>query len=150
MSGFRDQSFAARFGAMGDEAEGMFEATYPEGFVRFGLNRPPIRLADVPPFVRYTPDYLTSKGLVEVQGFGRDQTFKLKDDKLAALLKWQEKFRVDVWVWDSHKRRYGWLRLNQLLVAVQDHARQKAFVEGKPYWALAAGKLPVVDGWTVL
>lgn len=133
---------------MGDEAEGVFEGTYPEGFVRFGLNRPPIRLASVPPFIRYTPDYLTSKGLVEVQGLGRDQTFKLKVDKLAALYQWAEHFRVDVFVWDSAKRRYGWLRLDELYDAICEHARIREFAEGKPYWALAAGKLPVVDGWT--
>lgn len=148
MSSFRDQGWVARFGALGDEAEGIFEATYPEGWARFGLNRPPIRLSSVPPFIRYTPDYLTSKGLVEVQGLGRDQTFKLKVDKLAALHQWAEHFRVDLFVWDSSKRRYGWLRLDELDWALLNEGRTREFAEGKPYRALAAGKLPVVGGWT--
>lgn len=135
---------------MGDEAEGVFEATYPQGFVKFGLSRPPVNLARVPPFVRYTPDYLTAKGLVEVQGFGRDQTFKLKDDKLVALKEWNAAtaWRVDVFVWDSKNKRYGWIRLPELIGQVQaGGAKLEIFPEGKAYWAIPAAELRVAE-WT--
>lgn len=144
---FRDRPFKSRFTKMGDEAEGVFEATYPEGWTRFGLNRPPINLKDVPPFIRYTPDYLTGKGLVEVQGFGRDQTFKLKDDKLAALMQWHGMFRADLFVYDSHNKRYGFVRLRDLQAALEaGRAERGAFDDGKkPYWAVRAEHLPVVE-----
>lgn len=144
---FRHQTFARRFDVMGDEAEGVFEETYQEGWVRFGLNRPPINLANVPRFIRHAPDYLTSKGLVEVQGFGRDQTFKLKHEKLFALQDWHAKFRVDLFVWDSHNKRYGWLRLNDLCAELDDIAEFAQFPEGKPYLAIMADRLPVIE-WT--
>lgn len=141
---FKDRKWGNRFNAMGDEAEGVFEATYPQGFARYGINRPPIQLAKVPAFVRYTPDYLTSKGLVEVQGFGRDQTFKLKDDKYEALRHWHSIFRVDIFVWDSANKRYGFVRLHDFIEAWEEHGWSDSFDEGRnPYMALKAEHLPV-------
>jgi hypothetical protein len=141
---FKDRKWGNRFNAMGDEAEGVFEAVYPQGWARYGINRPPIQLANVPAFVRYTPDYLTSKGLIEVQGFGRDQTFKLKDDKYEALRQWQAIFRVDIFVWDSTHKRYGYVRLNDFMEAWEQHGWSDAFDDGKnPYMALKAEHLPV-------
>lgn len=142
---FRNQSFAGRFAAMGDEAEGVFEAVYPEGFVRFGINRPPINLANVPAKIRYTPDFLTGRGLVEVQGFGKDQILKLKHDKLNALWAWHEDFRVDLFVWDSTNKEYGWVRLPELDDAITAHAVEAMFPENKPYWALHSMDIPVIE-----
>lgn len=141
---FKDRAWGNRFAAMGDEAEGVFEAVYPQGWARYGINRPPINLSKVPAFVRYTPDYLTAKGLVEVQGFGRDQTFKLKDDKYEALRAWQLEFRVDIFVWDTTNKRYGYVRLNDFMEAWEEHGWADAFDDGRnPYMALKAEHLPV-------
>lgn len=139
---FKDRAFTERLLTLGDEAEGIFESVYSHGFVKYGLSRPPINLATVPPFVRYTPDYLTSKGLVEVQGFGKDRTFKIKHDKLEALIEWHEWFRVDLFVWDSWNGEYGWIRLFDLIV---EDAEIRHFPEGKPYFAWQAKDLPVIE-----
>lgn len=143
---FKDEGWSSRYAALGDEAEAVFESVYSHGFVRYGLNRPKINLASVPPFIRYSPDYLTSRGLVEVQGFGRDQTFKIKDDKLFALEQWMyaTEWRVDLFVWDSWNRQYGWIRLPQLMD--DPHYWNDVFPEGKPYYAWEARNLPV-DKW---
>lgn len=146
---FKDQQFAQRFAAMGDQAEGVFESVYPEGLARYGINRPPINLKNVPEFIRFTPDYLTGKGLVEVQGFGRDQRFKLKDSKLEALRQWHDTFRTDLFVWDSHNKRYGWVRLPELEDALNLHGTADAFDGGaNPYVWLKADDLPVVGPWS--
>ena len=144
---FSSQSFSKRFSKMGDEAEGIFEAVYPQGWARYGLNRPPIQLKNVPPKIRYTPDYITGKGLVEVQGFGRDQTFKLKIDKWQALIDWHNDFRVDLFVWDTTNKRYGYVRLHDLGVALDEHGWDDAFDNGaNPYVAIKADQIPV-DEW---
>ncbi len=146
MAQFHEQSFARRFGQMGDEAEKVFEAVYPQGFARFGLNRPPINLTNIPPFVRFMPDYLTAKGLVEVQGFGTDQIAKFKVQKLDVLRQWHRLFRVDFFLWDRTNLRYGWLRLNDLEEAMPwIHAELRSFHEGNQYWAIPAANLPVIE-----
>jgi hypothetical protein len=132
---------------MGDEAEGIFEAVYPQGWVRSGLDRPPISMSMLPPKIRYTPDYLTSKGYIEVQGFGRDQTIKLKKDKYDALEAWNLDFRADLFVWDTTNKRYGFVRLHDFMEAWEQHGTEGAFDDGRnPYLALAAEHLPV-DEW---
>ena len=146
---FKDQPFARRFDAMGDAAEQVFEQTYPLGWARYGLNRPPINLATVPPIVRYTPDYITSKGLVECQGFGRDQTYKMKQGKWEALLTWNLMFRTDLFVWDSFNRRYGFVRLSDLSdVLSSGRIPIRQFPEGTAYWAVVVDQLPVVEWLT--
>lgn len=147
MSQFHERPFNQRISKMGDEAEGVFEATYPEGFTRWGLNRPPINLGKVPPKIRYAPDYLTSKGFVECMGFGNDRTLKLKVDKLDAMLEWHDDFRCDLFVWDSKDRAYSWCRIGPLDMVCAE-AKRASFHEGNEYYVLRAEALPVVDGWT--
>lgn len=143
---FKDRPFHNRFAAMGDAAEGVFERTYPQGWVRFGLNRPPIAMGSLPAFIRFTPDYLTARGLVEVQGFGGDQLAKFKRDKLTALIDWHHHFRVDFFLWDSANKRYAWLRLHDLENYITPH-HVAYFPEGTQYFAIPAVELPVVDAW---
>lgn len=135
MSQFRNQSFAARFGAMGDEAEGKFEELYGAAHVRFGLNRPPVSMKKLPPFIRYQPDYLTSNGLMEVQGVGKDRKLKVKIEKALALQQWHQMFNLTMWVWDTTHSRFAewpWEQLWQALPTMPiDY-----FPEGKPYWSI--------------
>ncbi len=150
MSAFKDQSWEQRFGAMGDEAEGHFEQYATEtlklGFTRYGLNRPPLKMASLPARVRYTPDYLMSRCFVEVQGLGRDQKFKLKRDKLGALHWWHD-LRVDqfdgvcLYVWDSHNQRECMLPLLRLDQAIDQHGSLNSFPEGKSYFELPADEV---------
>lgn len=144
---FRDGGFSKRFGTMGDTAEHVFEDVYAEGWARYGLNRPPINLSTVPAYIRFTPDYITKRGLVECQGFGKDQTAKFKWGKLEALKLWHQQFRVDWFLFDSFNARYGWVRLPELLPALDEHAETRTFHEGNPYYAIKASNLPVVGEW---
>lgn len=144
---FHQRSFEKRFEEMGDTAERVFTEVYPQKYVRFGLERPPLRMSMLPPFIRFTPDYLTSKGLVEVQGFGRDQTAKFKLTKIGALLEWQDHFRVDFFIWDSHNRRYGWVRLPELWETLETAEVCVFENDGNEYFAVPAPDLPVVNGW---
>ncbi len=135
MSQFRNQSFASRFSAMGDEAEGKYEELCGVAHVRFGLNRPPVSMKKLPPFIRYQPDYLTSNGLVECQGVGKDRILKVKIEKALALQQWHSMFDLTMWVWDSTNERcadWPWAELWKLLPTMPvEH-----FPEGKAYWAI--------------
>lgn len=149
MGTFHQQDFSKRFSAMGDQAEGVFTVHYPQNWVRFGLDRPPINLAKVPPFIRHAPDFLTAKGMVEAQGFGKDQTAKFKTVKLDALHEWHRFFRVDFFLYDSFNRRFGWVRLPELDEALESSGQLMRFEnDGNAYWAVPAARLPVVGGWT--
>lgn len=146
---FKDRPFNQRFAALGDQAERVFEETYGEGWVRYGLNRPPINLARVPSYLRYTPDYMTAKGLVEVQGFGKDQTFKLKHEKAEALDEWayiDRDWPLFFFVYDSHHKQYAWVEYPTLMGYVA-RATTLTFPEGKKYYAWNKHDLPTDDGW---
>lgn len=147
--GFSELDFSQRLNGMGDMAETVFQEHYEQKWVRFGLSRPPINLATVPAFVRHAPDFLTSKGFVEAQGFGSKQVLKVKHAKLDALHEWHKYFRVDLFLYDSHKRRFGWVRLPELDEALAQYATAMRFEnDGHAYWALPAAAIPVVGGWT--
>lgn len=147
MAGFSNQSFDARFGAMGDEAEGVFEHVYEKGFVRWGLNRPSIQVSALAMKIRYAPDYLTTNGFVEVMGVGRDQTLKLKVEKLLCLWQWNHEMPTQLFIWDSKNQRYCYVSIpdlaNQLGIATM-----ATFPEGKNYWQIPISKLAAE--WTTM
>jgi hypothetical protein len=145
MSGkFHNQSWATRYGSMGDEAEGIFERVWPRNWERFGLKRPCLQVASLPLEIRYTPDYLTSFSLVEVQGFGRDGTLRVKDEKFAALKWWQEVMPVEFFLWDSTNSKWGTIDCDQLFAA---ESSVGAYDDGaKPFRAYKASDLPIE--WT--
>lgn len=151
MSGsFKDKDWNQRYESMGDEAEAVFEAAYPQGFVRFGLDRPPLRMMDLPTKIRYTPDYLTGKGLVEVQGLGRDRKMKVKLEKLASLQEWAKDFRVDLFLWDRTAERFGFVRLPDLATALYNGGNVGHFPEGKAYLWLHVDDVPVCTWYSRL
>ena len=138
---FRDQPWEQRFAKMGDEAEGHFERYAEEAlglnFVRFGLDRPPLKMSALPTRLRYTPDYLMSNNFVEVQGFGRDQTFKIKLDKLNALHWWNDLHPVYLYVWDTTNERECFVHLFTIdLIINNGDSTLSAFPEGKAYHAI--------------
>jgi hypothetical protein len=135
MTQFHQRSFASRYGAMGDEAEGVFEELNEGKFVRYGLNRPPVNMAMLTPFIRYTPDYLVSRGLVEVQGVGNDRKLKLKVDKALALEQWSAHFDLLFFIWDSKLKRSGYVQWKDLWVVLPEMPI-KHFPEGKAYWEI--------------
>lgn len=139
---YRDQAWTARQGTMGDIAESKFEELCDRGFVRYGLNRPPIQMSALPAQLRYTPDYLTSAGFVEVQGCGRDGTLKFKAEKLAALSQWNGIHPVTLWMWDSHRKQWASVGLEEMYQLIAEHGTLGAFKEGTPYWAVKATAIP--------
>ncbi len=140
---FRDQAWSNREGKLGDQAEAVFEEQCEEllgcNCVRYGLSRPPINVSKLPLMVRYTPDFLTVRGFVEVQGFGRDQLLKLKYDKFDALMAWNEIFDVMLFVYDSANQRSTLLTMADLITLMEhDAVEERVFVEGKRYAAIPA------------
>lgn len=135
---FKDQPWETRERDLGDEAENQFQRWCGErkiNFVRFGLERPPLQMYKLPSRLRYTPDFLLTASFVEVQGFGRDQTFKLKLDKHGCLHWWNDLHPVWLYIWDSHYRRDCVIKLldfDQLL----HNATIETFAEGKTYFAI--------------
>lgn len=147
MTSFRNQPWSQREGVLGDEAEQQFEQWASEskvGFARYGLNRPPIQVHRLPAMIRYTPDYLMTKRLVEVQGLGRDQRFKIKHEKFDALEAWQDVHPVDLFVWDRTNKRRWMIPLDSLGFAIDSGefgVSEGVFDGTKPYWSLDADVL---------
>lgn len=134
---FSDQPFHRRIQTMGDIAERKFEDVSEVNFVRYGLNRPPLNMASLPPEIRHTPDYLTSKNLVEVQGLGKDQMLKMKLDKMKALGSWNKMHAVQLFVYDSTNDRHALIEHNDLQKLCRK-ATIESFPEGKQYYAIPA------------
>ena len=139
---FKDKSFADRFGAMGDQSESAFEQwceQQDQNYIRWGLDRPPLKMSMLPARLRYSPDYLMSAKFVECQGFGRDQTFKLKVEKHGALHWWNDLHPVDLWVLDSHHDRACLISLLAIDELLNDpNVTIESFPEGKAYFAIPA------------
>jgi hypothetical protein len=101
----------------------------------------------LPARVRYSPDYLMSGKFVEVQGFGRDQTFKLKLDKFGCLSWWNDLLPVDLFIFDSQNSRWQLMELHGIdSMLGRGVGELKFFPEGKPYFAFPATHLP--NEWT--
>jgi len=142
---FKDQDFGKRFAQMGDLAEGKCIQWLQEnntGFVRYGLDRPPLRMDMLPARIRHTPDILTSRGLIEVKGFGRDQVAKLKLEDMNCLSWWNDCHPVSIFFYDSCNDRsicVGFTDVRDKMVADQ-RVKLGVFPDAnpKPYFAIPA------------
>lgn len=149
MTAFRDQSWNNRYAAMGDAAEGQCVAwldNQDRGWVRYGLDRPPLKMSMLPEFIRHTPDFLTSHSLIECKGFGRDQLAKIKHADWAALMRWAKQHPVEMFFYDQHNSRCIVVPFDKLHQVVGH--RDKRVTEGyfnddppKPYWGFPADLL---------
>ena len=144
MHQFKAKAFEHRFKMMGDLAEQAFETTFKKGFIRYGLNRPPLKMSSLPLTIRHTPDYLTSSHLVEVQGIGKDQKLKLKLDKYDALDWWHKVHPLLFFVYDSFNDRVITLEWGTLKKLCRN-ANIEKFPEGKEYYEVPADVL-WIDG----
>lgn len=146
---FKDQAWDQRFQKLGDLAEGKFEEWMTkrrQGFVRYGLDRPPLQMHKLPTRLRYTPDYLASSRFYEVQGFGRDNEFKIKLDKWSSLHWWNDLHPVWFFVYDSHHERHCTLALTTLdSILNSGRSELKSFAEGKPYFAFNGNEIMGAD-----
>jgi hypothetical protein len=138
---FHQQAWSARFGAMGDEAEAVFDAVYPKHH-KLGLNRPPFSVAGMKLGMRYTPDRMLRDRFVEVMGCGNDQTLKVKDEKLEALAMWELFGSVHLFVYDSCNKRYWEAPLGEWREQASAHGVKGAFPEGKTFVGLHAEHYP--------
>jgi hypothetical protein len=128
-----------KVGGMGDLAEAKFEEVYPNGFVRTGLDRPPLQVYKLPLRERYRPDYLTSTHYVEVQGFGKKQTMALKVEKYNCLQFWQQVFPVKLFIYDSYYERYTFVWLRDVDRWINcGKVQLRYFPEGKAYFLIPA------------
>lgn len=136
---YKDQPFAHRFAALGDEAEAKFEEVWDKPFIRFGINRPPLHVPSLPERIRHMPDYLCSKELVEVKGFGKDQILKVKLVEYNCMNFWNAMHPLVIFAWDSFQKRHGHFSLGQFTQWINEGQAQLAvFPEGKAYIALPA------------
>lgn len=104
MTEFRTKTWEQREQTLGDPAEKAFEHWSEHNqlkYARYGLLRPDLDLRFVPAQIRYTPDYVTEYGFVEVQGCGSDGLLKFKHDKLEALQWWDRIHPVTFWLWQN-------------------------------------------------
>ena len=135
MSTFHQQSFSNRFRSMGDEAEGVFEQKYEGKFVRYGLNRPPISMQWMTAKIRYTPDYMLSRALVECMGVGNDRILKLKTEKAYALQQWHTDWNLEFFLWDSKLKESKIIEWPAIWDMLPD-LPMNVFPEGKQYWEI--------------
>lgn len=145
MNQFYTKPWKDREVELGDGAETMFEWVQKKrrfAFARYGLLRPDIKMHALPDFVRFTPDYLQNQRMVEVKGVGRDHTLKIKDKQVNALCVWHDMIMpVDVFVWDSYKRRYTEIPVVELYEDCHTFGTHQEFPEGPFAWFLDLDKL---------
>lgn len=101
---YKDENWEERVEVLGDPGEKAFReyaARRQLGVEKYGLDRPAVNLGRIPAYVRYTPDFITDDGLVEVQGCGVDQLLKFKHEKIVALTQWNRHCTVMVWLWNQ-------------------------------------------------
>lgn len=142
---YKDDKWSEREKTLGDISEGAFEAWCNNAdlnFIRWGLDRPPLQMWRLPARLRYSPDYLMTKCFVECQGFGRDQTYKMKFEKWGSLHYWNDLHPVSLYVWDSKYERECFVPLLEFdNLLGEPGVEQGKFGEGKAYIAVPADLL---------
>jgi hypothetical protein len=139
---FHKQSFETRFGAMGDEAEAVFDEMYPKHH-KLGLNRPPFQVAGMDAALRYLPDRMLRDRFVECMGIGRDRLLKPKVEKFEALFRWTWIAPVDLFVYDKTKQMTYMAPLRDWWESCSRHGIADTFPEGKEYVGLHVDHFPV-------
>lgn len=144
MGEFMNAPFGVRYSVMGDVAEGIFEKVMPAHH-RLGLNRPSLHVASLPYIMRFLPDYLTTDGMVEVMGIGRDKTLKIKTEKLNNLLRFEMLCPVHLFVWDSSRKKWWLNPLGAWSSACMVHGEVDHFPDnGHEYIKLNSDNFPCV------
>lgn len=145
MSTFKERNWHSRMMTMGDTAENAFLAVCPNAH-RIGLNRPNFDVRGMIDTMRYSPDFMTSKGFYEVMGCASrgDSLLKVKLEKLSALQSWTCIGPVNLWIWDSSKKRYWDAPLEEWMKACYKYGDVAKFSDNnKPYFALHIHNFPV-------
>lgn len=143
-SNFNEKKWNNRFSTMGDIAEGAFTNVHPEAH-RIGLNRPDFDVRGMADTLRYAPDYMLPDGLYEVMGVASrgDSLLKIKFEKLTSLSTWMCIGPVNLFVYDSSKKRYWESSLQEWTKACHKYADVSRFPDNKkPYFALHIDDFP--------
>lgn len=144
MTTYSDRSWDERVapGGMGEIAESKFEEVMRRkgrNFVRIGLDRPPLQVWKLPLRERYRPDFMTSDGYVEVQGFGKKQTMALKVEKYNVCQFWHQVFPLSFFIYDSFEDRFTFIPLRTIDGWIDNGRVQlRFFPEGKAYFEIPA------------
>lgn len=140
---FHQQNFSARFGAMGDEAEAIYQQVLPVGkSIEFGWRRPPVTMRNMTNKIKNMPDFYAGAGyLVEAMGCGRDEILKLKTNKWQALQEWNEDQPLLLFAWNSALKEWLLLDFKGLDAAVELAGRVKQFHDGPTYYPIGWGIL---------
>lgn len=140
---YKDSNWADRETTLGDPAERAFETWSDHNglaYTRYGLLRPKVDMRTIPAEIRYTPDYVTDYGLVEVQGCGQDGLLKFKHDKLDALRWWDEIIPVTFWFYHSTTGLDAQASLDEVVRLcgdIEEYYRVDGTFDGnKPYAAI--------------
>jgi hypothetical protein len=118
MTNFNDRPFKERFTFMGDTAENSVIEAHNGKVVRFGLDRPPFSLRNLPPHLRGAPDFLGGQFFYEACGVGHDQVVKIKRYKHEVQLWWNEMLPVLYHVFDPVNKRWVEFEATELQNAI--------------------------------
>jgi len=144
VNNFKEKSWSNRYSTMGDIAETAFIGVYPHAH-RLGLNRPDFDVRGMADPMRYAPDFMMSDGLYEVMGVASrgDSLLKIKFEKLDALSTWMCIGPVNLFIYDSSKKRYWEGGLREWIKACHRCAEVARFPDNKkPYFALHIDDFP--------
>jgi hypothetical protein len=135
---FNDRPFAERFAYMGDTAEQSVIDAHNGKVVRFGLERPPFALRNLPVELRGAPDFIGGKAFYEACGVGRDQVVKVKKYKHEAQLWWSALLPVVYHVFDPVNKRWVEIEASVIQDLIDDgHIPLREFDSDKvQYWAI--------------
>jgi hypothetical protein len=144
MSTYKNQPWSSRIKTMGDTAETAFESVHPSAH-RLGMLRPTFDTRHMRDTMRYAPDYMLPDGLYEVMGCASrgDSMLKTRFDKLTSMSVWQAIGPVNLWIWDSSKKRYWVAPLADWVKAFHKFGVVDRFPDNnKPYFALHIDYFP--------
>jgi hypothetical protein len=145
---FKDQNWEERVEILGDPSEKAFQEYAGRrqlSVVKYGLDRPPVDLRRTPAFVRYTPDFLTDEGLIEVQGCGKDQLFKIKHAKLRALMQWNRQSTIRMWLWNQPMDDWRLVPVGRIATMCRDGRRAAFRTDGMFDGDVPYAAIPWVD-----
>ena len=131
---------------MGDPAEAACDRVYGHDTHKLGLDREwqsgkRLYMAKMTAAMRYTPDRLVKDAFVECMGIGRDQTLKIKLEKVYALNRWNHIGPTDLFVYDQPKETFYQANILDWEEAFAD-APVKTFPEGKQYYSVHRDSFP--------
>lgn len=143
---FADSDWSARYAKLGDEAEQVFREVYDGKFIDWGIRRPPFKMDKLSLRKRTEPDFLAREEQIEAMGVGRPQVLKLKIEKWLGLSLHAIEMPLRLFIWDSYKKRYGYITFEELTQVIVRCKKLGHFPEGKTYYELPIAEMDIE--WT--